>query len=80
MIQAIQGPPSPMSKKTRANNAEKQAKVKFERDKVVEMIECFYDKARTKIEKALSKDSKRTLLVCKELFSTFSLHPKQELF
>lgn len=54
--------------------------MKFERDKVVEMIECFYDKARTKIEKALNKDSKRTLLVCKELFSTFSLHPKQELF
>lgn len=41
------------------------------------MIDCFYDKVKIKIEKALNKDNKRTLLLCKELFTTFSLHPKQ---
>lgn len=44
------------------------------------MVDLFYSKAKTKIEKALTKDNKKSALLCKELLGELSLYPKQELY
>lgn len=44
------------------------------------MIDLFYDKAKTRIEKTLSKDNKKAILLCKELLGELALYPKQEIY
>ena len=44
------------------------------------MIDGFYEKTRIKIEKSLSKENKKSILLCKELLDELSQHPKQELY
>ena len=44
------------------------------------MIDGFYEKIRIRIEKTLSKENKRSILLCKELLDELSLHPRQELY
>lgn len=55
----------------------KQSHLKNERDKLSDMIDLFYDKAKSRIDKALSKDNKRAILICKELLNELTMYPKQ---
>jgi hypothetical protein len=69
---------TPSPRKT--SRADKEMRIHGEREKLCEMLNGFYDRAKARIEKSLAKDSKKVFLLCKELFSTLSLHPQQELY
>lgn len=47
---------------------------------MIELIDSFYAKAKNKIEKTLTKDNKKTTILCEEIFRALAHHPKQELY
>jgi stalled ribosome alternative rescue factor ArfA len=47
---------------------------------MIELIDSFYIKAKIKIEKTLTKDNKKTAILCEEIFRALAHHPKQELY
>lgn len=69
---------TPSPRKT--SRADKEMRIHGEREKLCEMLNGFYDRAKARLEKSLNKDSKKVFLLCKELFSTLSLYPQQELY
>ncbi len=47
------------------SKTEKEIQNRDDKDKLLNMIDLFYDKVNNKIDKALSKDHKKTTLACK---------------
>jgi len=47
---------------------------------MIELIDSFYAKAKNKIEKTLTKDNKKTTILCEEIFRALAHYPKQELY
>ena len=51
-----------------------------EREKVVELVDAFYDKTRLRIDKSLNKENRKASLFCRELLQELSQNPKQETY
>ena len=71
---------SPSQSRRKLSKAEKEVKIQKEREKFTQMIDSFFEKSKHRIDKYLTKDNKKTSLICKQLLGEISQHPKQELY
>lgn len=51
-----------------------------QQQKINSMIHSFFEKSKVKISKCFTKYQAKSSLLCKELFESLGLHPKQQLY
>lgn len=51
-----------------------------EQEKINSMIHSFFQKSKSKISKSFTKYEAKSSLLCKQLYESLSLHPKQQLY